>query len=329
MNEESNKKIINVRNNLAYLFRFGGNCSALKFNPSNITNEESKILSTSIITLLNEELWNKGLDIISTKYSNGGYGFLILTTTDNKENLFNIIEKFNIKKSIKNEYIVSTKDILQLSSKSSNEKIIESSFIMSIYDNYKLGQNNALIVPLSEDANTSIEIEISERAISSGFKKMGFAKKDFKNDPDSGWYSILDDFGRKFSTNTKKFVVPALLIIALFYTCQYLWKKYNELKIKLEHFDKDFLNKTLNNTTTTSSFSLDIDSYEPAQPFEPAQPYEPCDYSFNISKRTCGNERLTSLLKTLEDSDIKHQNTKCNNIENKILSLLAETTSTN
>ena len=57
---------------------------------------------------------------------------------------------------------------------------------------------------------------------------------------------------------------------------------------------------------------------------QPAEPAEPSDYEVNLTTRTVHNTRISTLLKTLEDSEVKH--TKTTNIEAKILSLLAETT---
>ena len=323
MNEElekiSNINLVSVRNNLAYSFRFGGNCSALKFNPSNISNEESKKYSTFIINLLNEELWNFGLDIVSTNYNNGGTGFMIITTLDNKDNIRKILEKLELSKNNKKEYSVSLKNILNIfnSKHSLNNDELKINYILSIYDNYKLNSQNTMSVKLNEEANTSVEVEISERSLSSQFKKYGL------HSDDQGWFTILSEFGKKFSNKTKKLVVPALLVIALFYTCQFLWKKYNDIKDKIEKDTPTNNNNKSkekdNNHSDTNSSTNDF------SPFEPAQPYEPCDLSINIGQRCNNNQRLKSLLKTLEDSDVKKPS-KNNNIENKILSLLSETT---
>jgi len=63
---------------------------------------------------------------------------------------------------------------------------------------------------------------------------------------------------------------------------------------------------------------------EPAEPSEPFEPAEPSDFQVNLTTRTVHNNRISTLLKTLEDSEVKHN--KTTNIEAKILSLLAETT---
>lgn len=308
----SQSNLLSVRNNLAYVFRFGGVCTALKFNPSNISNDESRKLSSLIINSLNEELWECGIDVISTSYSNGGSGFMILTTVDNKEQIRKVLEKLHISKTLKNEYVVLVNDILSLSSSKSSisADYTSVSYLMTIFDNYKINSQNQLSLSLNEDANTAADINICERSIAAQLQKFGLVS----DASDGGWMSLLDDFGAKFSNQTKKYVVPGLLVIALFYTCQFLWRKYNELKNSANEQAEKAL----------AADEAAVESHQPFSPFEPAQPFEPSDYSVVIGQRAVGNERLSSLLKTLEDSDVKRS--KSNNIESKILSLLAETT---
>ena len=80
-----------VRTDLSYILRFGGVCTAIQFSPSNITRESSKIAASTIINTINESMWNKGIDIISTNYVNGGAGFMLLTTTSNKDVMKEVI----------------------------------------------------------------------------------------------------------------------------------------------------------------------------------------------------------------------------------------------
>jgi len=312
----SQSNLMAVRNNLAYIFRFGGVCTALKFNPSNVSNEESRKLSNLIINSLAEELWENGVDIMSTNYNNGGSGFMILSTVENKDKIKRILEKLHLSKTIKNKYLVTVNDILGLSSqdKSLSNEFGYTSFIMSIYDNYKISTQGQLSLSLNEDANTSAETQICERSISTQLQKFGLVS----DSSDLGWLNILDEFSEQFQSNTKKYVVPGLVVVALFYTCQFLWKKYNDLKNGSAEAPQ----------SEEKSASADnvVENAEPAQPSEPAQPFEPSDYSVVIGQRSVGNQRLSSLLKTLEDSDVKRS--KANNIESKILSLLAETTTT-
>jgi len=307
----SQSTLLSVRNNLAYVFRFGGVCTALKFNPSNISNEESRKLSSFIINSLNEELWESGVDVISTNYNNGGAGFMILTTIENKEQIRRLLEKLHISKTLKNEYVVLINDVLALSN---SGKTIESdytstSYIMSILITTRstpkvsfLFHLTRMLTLLQMSRFASVQLLLSSRDLVS-----------VSDNNDLGWLNIVDDFSGKFASNTKKYIVPGLLIVALFYTCQFLWKKYNELKNQID-----------GNVESAASGERALDVEANAQPFEPAQPSEPSDYSVVIGKRAVGNQRLSSLLKTLEDSDVKRS--KSNNIESKILSLLAETT---
>lgn len=323
----SQSSLMNVRNNLAYIFRFGGICSALKFNPSNISNEESRKLSSLIINSLNEELWESGVDVVSTNYNNGGSGFMILTTVENKDKIKKILEKLHLSKTLKNEYSVIVNDILSLSpgNKTINSDYGYASFLMSIYDNYKINTQSQLSLSLNEDANTSQDVQITERSISAQLQKFGLVS----DSSDLGWLNIVDEFSAKFANNTKKYVVPGLVVVALFYTCQFLWKKYNDTKASAE------ANAAAAAPVSSSEAAaedeslakgLSADVQENAQPFEPFAPFEPSDFSVVIGQRSIGNQRLSSLLKTLEDSDVKRS--KTNNIESKILSLLAETTTT-
>jgi len=322
----SQSSLMNVRNNLAYIFRFGGVCSALKFNPSNISNEESRKLSSLIINSLNEELWESGVDVVSTNYNNGGAGFMILTTVENKDKIKKILEKLHLSKTLKNEYSVVVNDILSLSSgnKTINSDYGYSAYLMSIYDNYKINTQSQLSLSLNEDANTSQDVQITERSISAQLQKFGLVS----DSSDLGWLNIVDEFSAKFANNTKKYVVPGLVVVALFYTCQFLWKKYNDSKVNAEAASSSAAPESAEVAAEDEALAkgLSADVQENAQPFEPFAPFEPSDFSVVIGQRSVGNQRLSSLLKTLEDSDVKRS--KTNNIESKILSLLAETTTT-
>jgi len=325
----SQSSLMNVRNNLAYIFRFGGVCSALKFNPSNISNEESRKLSSLIINSLNEELWESGVDVVSTNYNNGGAGFMILTTVENKDKIKKILEKLHLSKTLKNEYSVVVNDILSLSSgnKTINSDYGYSAYLMSIYDNYKINTQSQLSLSLNEDANTSQDVQITERSISAQLQKFGLVS----DSSDLGWLNIVDEFSAKFANNTKKYVVPGLVVVALFYTCQFLWKKYNDSKANADSAAASQAQVQSSDAEVAAedealAKGLSADVQENAQPFEPFAPFEPSDFSVVIGQRSVGNQRLSSLLKTLEDSDVKRS--KTNNIESKILSLLAETTTT-
>jgi len=316
--------IENIRNKLLYIFRFGGSCTAIKFNPSNISVDESRKNSSSIVSLLNEELWQNGIDIYPTTYNNGGSGFIVFTTTDNKLRLMQLLEKFKISKSSKNKYTVQLRNIVNLSEEENHEDLYDTSYILSVYDHYKINSQNNFTFPLNEEANISEDVEICERAISNQFQKFGINA----DSSDTEWLSIANEFGKKFANNTKKFIVPGLLIIALFYTSKFIWQKYKETQRLLKEKEENF--------KTAIQHVEDGHHFEPAHPYAP---YEPSDcYSVIIDNHAShtpshhqhhtnqNNSRLSSLLRTLEDSDVK--TTKASNIESKILSLLAETTTT-
>ena len=136
-----------VRNEQSYILRFGGVCTAIQFSPSNISHDESKIASSTIINVINECMWNKGIDIISTNYANGGTGFMLLTTTSNKDAMKEILSNLDIKKTQKNEYIVSANEILDLST-SNSSNLSHVFFSMKIIDNYKANMQNKLSISL-------------------------------------------------------------------------------------------------------------------------------------------------------------------------------------
>ncbi len=64
-----------VRTELSYALRFGGVCTAIQFSPSNISHETSKIATSTIINVINEYMWNRGIDIISTNYAKWRFRF--------------------------------------------------------------------------------------------------------------------------------------------------------------------------------------------------------------------------------------------------------------
>ena len=53
-----------IRNELSYILRFGGICTAIQFNPNNISHDTSINVSPIIIDSINEYMWNRGIDII-------------------------------------------------------------------------------------------------------------------------------------------------------------------------------------------------------------------------------------------------------------------------
>lgn len=310
----SSESLISVRNNLAHIYRFGGVCSALKFNPSNISSVESKTVSSNIINSLNEHFWNIGIDIISTNYNNGGSGFMLVSTTENKDAIKGVLADLQISKSLKNEYVVNANDVLAIAGKSS-EELNNVSFIMTIYDSYKINTQNQFALSLNEDANTSADVQICERSIHNHLRNLGLVNKD----TDQGLLDLLSEFAGKFADQSKKYVVPALVVVALFYALYYVYNQWQALKAEKE--------ATINARSIDMPTDLVAENAAPAEPAEPAAPAEPSDFDVNLMPRSVGNQRISSLLRTLEDSEVKQ--VKANNIEAKILSLLAETTSSN
>ena len=144
------------------------------------------------------------------------------------------------------------------------------------------------------------------------------------DETDSGLLNIIGDVFKSIADNSKKYAVPGLLIVALFYALNYVYQKWKTLEQekKLEPTETSTSDsKSINNQQSSLAYG---EQAEPAEPNEPAEPAEPSDFKINLTTRTVHNNRISSLLKTLEDSEVKH--TKTTNIEAKILSLLAETT---
>jgi len=308
----SSDNLITVRNDLAHIYRFGGICSALKFNPSNISNTESKSVASTIINSLNEHFWNNGIDVISTNYNNGASGFMLVSTVENKDAIKSVLGALQITKSLKNEYVVNANDILAVAGKSQSD-LSNVSFIMTIYDSYKINTQNQFALSLNEDANTSADVQICERSIHNHLRNMGLVN----SQTDQGLLDLLSEFAGKFADQSKKYVVPALVVVALFYALYYVWNQYQALKAEKE--------ATVNARSMDMPTDLAEENAQPAEPAEPAEPGEPSDFDVQLRPRSVGNQRISSLLRTLEDSEVKQ--VKSNNIEAKILSLLAETTS--
>ena len=309
-----------VRTDLSYILRFGGVCTAIQFSPSNITRESSKIAASTIINSINESMWNKGIDIISTNYVNGGAGFMLLTTTSNKDVMKEVISNLDIQKTQKNEYIVSANDLLDLSSKNS-DNISHVIFSMKIIDNYKFSTHNQLSIDLNESSNISDNTQICERSIVNHLRNLNL----INDDVDSGLLTIIGDVFKSIANNSKKYAVHGLIIVALFYALNYVYQKWQTLekekKIDVTEASTSH-SKSLKNAADEPLNSNE--PAEPAEPNEPAEPAEPSDFEVNLTTRTVHTNRISTLLKTLEDSEVK--NNKTTNIEAKILSLLAETT---
>jgi len=347
----NSEKLSKVRNELSYLLRFGGVCSAIQFNPSNISNEASKITISTIINSLNEYMWNKGIDIISTSYANGVSGFMLLTTHSNKEAMKEILSNIDIKKTLKNEYIVSANDILDLSKKNT-ANLSHLIFNVKIIDNYKMNINNKLSIDLNDNSNISENVKICERTIVSHLRSLNLINEK----TDDGLLNVIGNVFKSIGDNSKKYAVPGLLIVTLFYSLNYVYQKWkalgnekklkslekdikfelaetsNSKKLKSDHVSwgnsvpewKSFFKSTSNEPAEPGEPAEPAEPSEPSEPAEPAEPSEPSDFEVNFTTRTVHTNRISTLLKTLEDSEVKH--TKTTNIEAKILSLLAETT---
>ena len=318
----NSNQLSKIRNELSYILRFGGICTAIQFNPYNISQENSKNVSFSIIDTINEYMWNKGIDIISTNYANGGTGFIIFTTSSNKDAMKEILLNLDIKKSLKNEYIVSANDILELSEQKQHN-LSHILFKLKIIDNYKINTRNHFSIDLDENSNIIDNVQICERTIVNHLRNMNL----INDETDSGLLNIIGDVFKSIADNSKKYAVPGLLIVALFYALNYVYQKWKTLEEekKLEITENSNSNsKYINNQQNSLDNENQAEPAEPAEPNEPAEPAEPSDFEINLTTRTVQNNRISSLLKTLEDSEVKH--TKTTNIEAKILSLLAETT---
>ncbi len=297
-----------VRTELSYVLRFGGVCTAIQFSPSNITHDNSKIAVSTIINSVNESLWKKGIDIISTNYANGGIGFMLLTTTSNKDAMKEILSNLDIQKTQKNEYIVSANEILDLSA-SNSANLSHVVFSMKIIDNYKFNTQNQLTIDLNENCNISDNMQICERSIVNHLRNLNL----INDETDGGLLTIIGDVFKTIADNSKKYAIPGLIIVALFYALNYVYQKWKTLEKE----------KKLEPTEASTSHSKSLKNVD--EPFVSSEPAEPSDFEVNLTTRTVHNNRISTLLKTLEDSEVKQQN-KTTNIEAKILSLLAETT---
>ena len=315
-------ELTKIVNELSYLLRFGGVCSAIQFNPTNISHEVSKNVTLNIISSINEYMWNKGINIISTNYSNGGSGFMLLTTHSNKEAMKEIISNIDIKKNIKNEYIVSADDILDLSKKNTINNFSHVIFTMKIIDNYKINTKNQLSIDLNENSNISDNVQICERSIINHLRSLNLVNEE----TDTGLLSTITNIFQKIVKNSKNYAFPGIFLVVLFNALTYVYQKWKTLD--KEQKSKNQTASLVNNESTDLFEAAEpaepSEPSEPSAPSEPFEPAEPSDFQVNLTTRTVHNNRISTLLKTLEDSEVK--NTKTTNIEAKILSLLAETT---
>lgn len=330
----NSNNLLTIRNELSHIYRFGGICSSIQFNPSNTSSENSKNSVSTIILALNEYLWDRGIDIITTNYANGGCGFMFLTTHSNKNAIKEILGDLDIKKTLKNEYMISGDDIIELST-NNNIKLPHISYIMKINDNYKMNTQNQLSIMLNEDANTTNDVQICERSIVNHLRNLNL----ITDETDAGLLHIIGDVFKSIADNSKKYAVPGLLIVALFYALNYVYKKWKSLKEETDiNKNSESFNENANgnakslkcaqhNSSESAEPAEPAEPNEPAEPAEPSEPSEPSEsseFEVNLTTRPIHNNRISTLLKTLEDSEVKHN--KTTNIEAKILSLLAETT---
>ena len=220
----NSNQLSKIRNELSYILRFGGVCAAIQFNPSNISLETSKHAASTIINIINEYMWNKGVDVISTNYANGGSGFMLLTTNSNKDAMKEILSKLDIKKTQKNEYVVLANDILDLSTKNT-ANLSHVVFNMKIMDNYKPNIQNQLSINLNENSNISDNVQICERSIVNHLRNLNL----INDETDSGLLNIIGDVFKTIADNSKKYAVPGLIIVALFYSLNYVYQKWKAL----------------------------------------------------------------------------------------------------
>ena len=307
--EISESQLVSIRNNLAHIYRFGGVCAALKFNPTNISPLESKSVSSSITNALNEKFWNAGIDIISTNYNNGAAGFMLVTTTENKDAIKAVLGNLDISKTLKNEYVVMAEDILGLSGKS-NDSLQSISYTMTIYDTYKINTQNQFSISLNEEGNTSSEVVISERALRDHFRSLGLAKEET-----AGVMEMISQYTSKVNGFVQENYKTLILVAALVYVIVTLVNRYNTPAATTDAATKDVA------LEDQQEVALDavVDDLAGAEPGEPGEPGEPSDYEVTLSARTISNKKISNLTAAVNSDD------KNANIQEKILALLCET----
>jgi len=310
--EISESQLVSIRNNLAHIYRFGGVCADLKFNPTNISPLESKTISSSITNSLNEKFWNAGIDIISTNYNNGAAGFMLVTTTENKDAIKAVLGNLDISKTLKNEYVVMAEDIFGLSGQT-NDSLQSISYTMTIYDTYKINTQNQFSISLNEEGNTSSEVVISERALRDHFRSLGLAQEDT-----SGIMDTVSQYTSKANLFVQENYKTLVLVAALMYVIVTLVNRYNSPATDSVEYSaaKNVDVDAENNEKVGEAF---VDDLEGAEPGEPGEPGEPSDYEVTLSARTISNKKVSSLTSAIDADD------KNANIQEKILALLCET----
>ena len=145
-------------------------------------------------------------------------------------------------------------------------------------------------------------MQICERSIVNHLRNLNLLNEE----TDAGLLTIIGDVFKSVASNSKKYAVPGLIIVALFYSLNYVYQKWKNLE------KENKLEPTEASTTHSKALKNSDDyreSVEPAEPNEPNEPAEPSDFEVNLTTRTVHNNRISTLLKTLEDSEVKHNKT--------------------
>ena len=92
-------------------------------------------------------------------------------------------------------------------------------------DNYKPNIQNQLSIDLNENSNISDNVQICERSIVNHLRNLNL----INDETDSGLLNIIGDVFKTIADNSKKYAVPGLIIVALFYSLNYVYQKWKAL----------------------------------------------------------------------------------------------------
>jgi hypothetical protein len=100
---------------------------------------------------------------------------------------------------------------------------------MNIIDNYKVNKQNQL------------SIDLNKRSIENHLRFLRFYVSD------SGLLTIIGDVFKSIADNSKKYAVPDLIIVALFYSLNYVYQKWKNLEKKYNESSHQSKNVELKN----------------------------------------------------------------------------------
>ena len=309
--------------------RKGGNCSVIKLEPFQQTSTSSKMLASLLVRLMVDEYWKNGIDVIKTYYNRyDSYGIILMTNVENVEKLRDLINTWELTESYNGKFVINVKNLLKSvqnhRESSFTTEIYENEFAITFFEIYKHYTPSNILFPVEDSLTVKQEDEYISPSARSYNSVLSVADKKVLA---SNNHELL----KKYS---KKVALPLSVVLLLANLVAHFYRKYKSKARALSLEARD--------TTTSDEPGEPGEPGEPAEPAEPAEPGEPSDrLSFDINLRSSKNvknnqNKLMKFLSELEETENTEKHRKKNNkqktsketIENRILKLLEESTTT-